>query len=86
MHMSSYHNGVKSLPGRQVLLWLASGFSLSPLPAWDSGRDFPSYCFSSLIMNGKACMFVFSISPPFLPGADTRPGGYMRRRLRLKPC
>lgn len=83
MHISNCHNGVKSLPGRQVLLWLASGINLSPLPAWDSGRDFPSYCSSTPIMDGKACMFVFSISP-FLPGADTRTGGYMRRRLGLK--
>lgn len=85
MHMSCCHNGVKSLLGRQVLLWQASGFNLSPLPAWDSGRDFPSYYFNSPIMNGKACVSVFSISPLFLPGADTRTGGYLRGRCRLKP-
>lgn len=50
------------LGGKSCSGWhQASTFPLTH-PAWDSGRDFPSYYFNSPIMNGKACVSVFSIS------------------------
>ena len=68
MHMSS-------CPSCEISTWgaslLALSLSLSPLPAWESRRSFPSYSFSNLIMQGSACLSVFR-ECPFLTGGSHR--------------